>query len=88
MPRYFFDLQSGHDDQDSSGVECADLGAARRAAILALAQIAEDEFPSHGDDQHLSLTVRDSERRALMVLELVFRAGDGDGMVRNLPVQR
>lgn len=59
MPRYFIDSSDGTNDlEDDSGLELASDGAARSAALDALADMVRDVLPD-GDNRVFSVTVRD-----------------------------
>ena len=67
MPRYFFDLTMGDDlYPDTVGVECADLTAMRREALVALADMARDAIRSDGNRRDLHMDVRGADRRIVV----------------------
>lgn len=68
MPFYYFDIDDGHElTRDDTGVEFADLQAARDAAISILPEVAREILPD-GDMREIVSTLRDESGRN------VFRA--------------
>ena len=60
-PRYFFDItDTGVTFDDDSGIELADLPAARKEALKTLGGIARDELPD-GDHREFVIVVRDGD---------------------------
>ena len=61
VPLYYFDVNDGREGSvDTSGLDCANLEAARKMAVRELAQIIRDEMPD-GERESYVVTVRDAE---------------------------
>lgn len=74
MALYFYDIESGEETtRGTEGVEFADREKARRAAIMALLEIAAGELPN-GDRQTFRVVMRDDAGRAVFEARLDFRS--------------
>jgi hypothetical protein len=72
VPRYFFDINNGHNERDEEGVDCADLQAAVREAKKMLPEIAADEVPKDGERQAITVLVTDDDGRAIYMAALTY----------------
>ena len=70
MPRYYFDTDDGHyQHHDDEGVQFADVEAARKEAIRALTDIAQDALPD-GDRRDFTSSVRTEAGQVLFRAKL------------------
>lgn len=72
MPRYFFDINDGHNERDEVGFECGDLQAAVLHAKQALPEIASHEVPKDGERQAITVLVRDEDGHAVYLAALTY----------------
>jgi hypothetical protein len=67
MPRYFFDINDGHERTvDTEGQQIAGFEAARRLAVQELAHLIRDDMPD-GERESYVVTVRDESGRPVYV---------------------
>lgn len=73
MPRYFVDTSDGAMPViDNLGHELPDDEAARKAALIALPDMARDEMPD-GDERKFSVAVRAEDGRAVYSATLTLK---------------
>ncbi len=72
MARFFFSIHNGGIMRDGEGAELPDVEAACAEAIRALPEIAADEIPRNGDQQHFAIVVRDEDGRAVYTATLTY----------------
>lgn len=76
MPRYYFDISlNDQTKQDGEGVELVDEQAARREAVLTIAEIAAEEIPRDGQLQ-IVINVRDAQGDIRFRTRVQFEYGD------------
>lgn len=72
MPKYFFDTDDGNlAVPDDTGQDLPDAQAARRLALAAFPDMADDHLPD-GDRRTFTVRVRDAEGRPIYAAELVL----------------
>lgn len=79
MPRYFFDIHDGDLQRDGEGIECEDVEAARRKVIESLPDVAELITSSDGDNQAVTVKVRDERGSQVYAGTLTFVGSRLDG---------
>ena len=73
MARFFFDIHKNDDVvSDDEGSDLHSFEAARTEAIRTLPQVAADEIPENGDQQHYAVVVRDESGRTVYTATLVY----------------
>lgn len=72
MPRYYFDIHDGELLKDDAGTECADIDAAREKVMASLPDVAGWITPVDGDNQAISVMVRDEAGRQVYAATLSF----------------
>lgn len=65
MPRYYFDMANGRAYHDDSGLDFADDGAARDAAVRALMEYVIDCEPVGEGRRIVTILVSDARRSAI-----------------------
>ena len=77
--RYFFDIFDGdHWTRDDRGIECHDDASARRQAVSALVEMAQDFIPIDGGFLDLTVRIRNAAQVAFTVrLDFSTEAGPG-----------
>jgi len=74
MPRYFFNAREGAEvTRDETGVELTDLSAARKVAVRALTERAEDILPDDGSHKDMVIEVTNEAGEPLFEASLKFR---------------
>ena len=81
MPRYFFDTHDVQHDIDSQGVDLADIDAACARAVDYLPPVACWAITKNGDNQALSVVVRDEANTVVYTATLTFAGVRFDGGV-------
>jgi hypothetical protein len=72
LPRYYFDIHDGELLVDDEGTECADLEAAREKVVVSFQDVGGWITPADGDNQRVSVTVRDEAGRKVYTGTLTF----------------
>jgi hypothetical protein len=73
VPRYFFDIHDGkHLIRDDVGTDCIGSDAIRAEAIITLPAIARDVIPKEGDQQTLTVIVRNTSNITVFTAILTF----------------
>jgi predicted transcriptional regulator YheO len=73
MPLYFFDSDDGTNRfSDHEGTDLTDDAVARDEATQAMAELAKDHLPGSGPQKNITMWVRDSTGKTVMVLTLNF----------------
>ena len=70
MPRYFFDLSYADEpwsEDDTEGTQCASTTAARKEAVVLVAEIAKDEALRH---HKIAVRVRDDSPEPVVTVTL------------------
>jgi len=74
MPLYFFNAREGSAfTPDATGVELDGLPAARKLAVRALTEHAENILPDDGDHKDMAIEVTDEAGTPLFEASLKFR---------------
>ncbi|GJE53421.1 hypothetical protein GOFOIKOB_6500 [Methylobacterium tardum] len=74
MPRFFFDIHDGEFQRDEEGLECENVEAARDRVMASLSDVAELITSGDGDNQAVTVTVRDEEGSRVYTGTLTFTA--------------
>jgi len=72
VPRYFFDIHDGELQRDEEGLECESVEAARDRVMASLSDVAELITSGDGDNQAVTVTVRDEEGSQVYAGTLTF----------------
>lgn len=72
MPRYFFDIQDGDFLFDDEGTECYDFEEAREKIIASLPEMASWINPAAGDNQSVTVKIRDEDGTHIYTAVLTF----------------
>ena len=73
MPKYFFDIRSaGREHRDNDGIEFDSLDEARREAIRALCEMAQEAAPERDVGYRQAIVVRDADGSDLLRIGLTF----------------
>ncbi len=73
MPRYFFDIHDGRVFvRDSVGTECSGPEQIRQEAAQTLPLIAQATIPADGDQQAITVLVRDEQNLTVYTATLTF----------------
>lgn len=72
MPRYYFDIDDGELHCDEEGFECENFEAARDRVIASLPDLAELIISEVGDDQVVTVAVRDEQGNRIYTGTLTF----------------
>ena len=79
MPRYYFDIQDGDLQRDEEGLECEGVEAARDKVMASLPDVAELITSNDGDNQAVTVMVRDEEGSQIYAGTLTFAGSRLDG---------
>jgi hypothetical protein len=73
VPRYFFDIHDGKRlIRDEVGTDCSGPDAVRAEAVMTLPMIARDVIPKEGDQQTLTVIVRNTSNLTVFTTILTF----------------
>ena len=78
MPRFYFDVHDGELQRDEEGLECANFEAARERVMASLPDVAELITSSDGDNQAVTVTVRNEEGSEVYAGTLTFTGSRPD----------
>jgi hypothetical protein len=79
VPRYYFDVHDGELQLDEEGLECENVEAARDRVMASLSDVAELITSNDGDNQAVTVTVRDEEGSQVYAGTLTFAGSRLDG---------
>jgi hypothetical protein len=79
VPRFYFDIADGELQRDEEGLECENVEAAREKVMASLSDVAELITSNNGDNQAVTVTVRDEDGSQLYAGTLSFAGLRLDG---------